>query len=169
MPCRKAHSSAGLFAGAGYSAFQAKEQGPLGLCAETVGGALGGYLGGQLPDVLEPAIHSWHRSIAHSGATGVAIVTTAQSTLTAWQNHCRKQADAYRKRRDSITMVPHPSQPNLFAPASGQGWEHFILTMQEFFWRAAAGFANGVAAGYISHLALDAVTPRSIPLLTSGF
>jgi membrane-bound metal-dependent hydrolase YbcI (DUF457 family) len=37
------------------------------------------------------------------------------------------------------------------------------------FWRFAAGFANGLAAGYVSHLALDAATPRSLPLLVSGF
>lgn len=42
-------------------------------------------------------------------------------------------------------------------------------TICEFFWRAAAGFGNGLAAGYLSHLVLDAGTPRSIPLLTNGF
>jgi hypothetical protein len=62
-------------------------------------------------------------------------------------------------------MVPHPSHPNLFVPAPGQGWQHFLLTIEELMWRFAAGFTNGLAAGYVSHLAPDAATPRSIPLL----
>jgi len=44
-----------------------------------------------------------------------------------------------------------------------------LLSLFELLWRLAAGFANGLAAGYLSHLALDAVTPRSIPLLKAGF
>jgi hypothetical protein len=165
MPGRETHAYVGLASGIGYAAFEAKGQPTLNVLAEVAGGALGGYWGGQLPDVFEPAIHSWHRSIAHSGATGAAIVVAARNTLTDWQAACRKRADDCRAKRDSITMVPHPSQPNLFVPAEGQRWEHFALTMQELFWRFLSGFVNGMAAGYVSHLALDAATPRSIPLL----
>jgi len=32
-------------------------------------------------------------------------------------------------------------------------------------WRMLSGFAVGAATGYDSHLALDACTPRGIPLL----
>jgi len=76
MPCGETHRCVGLASGVGYAAFQAKEQSSLGLAAEVAGGALGGYWGGKLPDVFEPAIHSWHRSLAHSGwITWVAINT----------------------------------------------------------------------------------------------
>ncbi len=169
MPGKKTHAQVGMTAGIGYAAFQAKEQGSLNLVVEAVGGALGGWCGGQLPDVFEPGIHSWHRSIAHSGATGTAIVTKGRSALNAFQDQCRKEADACRLKRDSLNMLPHPSQPNLFVPAPGDRWEHLCLTIQELLLRFAAGFANGLAAGYVSHLALDAATPRSIPLLVSGF
>ncbi|PYU90685.1 MAG: hypothetical protein DMG25_16690 [Acidobacteria bacterium] len=45
---------------------------------------------------------------------------------------------------------------------------HLLSNVFEFLWRFLAGFTNGLAAGYVSHLALDAATPRSIPLLTTG-
>jgi len=60
---------------------------------------------------------------------------------------------------DAFTFVPAPADPisDLFAK------------LAELFWRFLAGLANGLAAGYVSHLALDAFTPRSLPLLASGF
>ena len=169
MPGRKTHAYVGLTAGMGYSAFQAKGQSSLGLVFEIAGGALGGYWGGQLPDVFEPAVHSWHRGLAHSGATGIAIVTKGKSALNRFQDQCRREADVCRFKRESLKMVPHPSEPNLFAPAPDDQWEHLCLTLQELLLRFAAGFANGVAAGYVSHLALDATTPRSVPLLAARF
>src|SRR6266480_2562998 len=77
MACYETHKYLGMAAGMGYSAFQAKEQTPLNLIAEMTGGTLGGRIGGTLPDKLEPAISSWHRSIAHSGTTAAAVTTTA--------------------------------------------------------------------------------------------
>jgi len=52
----------------------AKEQRVPNWWTEVAGGALGGYVGGLLPDVLEPAISSWHRDVAHSCAAGGGIV-----------------------------------------------------------------------------------------------
>jgi hypothetical protein len=169
MPGKKTHSYVGLTAGVGYAAFQAKEQGSVNLFIEAAGGALGGWCGGQLPDVIEPGTHSWHRSFAHSGVVGTGIVTKGRSKLNLCQDQFRKQADACRLKRDSLKMVPHPSQPNLFIPAPSDQWEHLCLTIQELLLRFAAGFVNGLAAGYVSHLVLDAGTPRSIPLLVSRF
>jgi membrane-bound metal-dependent hydrolase YbcI (DUF457 family) len=37
------------------------------------------------------------------------------------------------------------------------------------FFHLAAGFVAGLPAGYVSHLACDMTTPRSIPFLTRGF
>lgn len=168
MPGRETHTWVGVVAGVGYSAFQAKEQSPANLFLEAAGGAAGGWLGGVLPDVFEPGTSSWHRSLAHSGTTATTIIVAGKRKLNSFQDHCRKQAEACRVKRESLNMVPHPTQPNLFVPAPTDQWEHLCLTLQEF-WRFAAGFANGLAAGYVSHLALDATTPRSIPLLVSGF
>jgi hypothetical protein len=168
VPGRTTHAYVGMTAGIGYAAFQAKGRSSFNLLAEAAGGALGGWYGGQLPDVFEPALSSWHRGFAHSGAAGTAIVAN-RPRLSSFQDQCRKQAEECRSKRESLTMVPHPSQPNLFVPAPSRQWEHLWLTVQELFWLFAAGFANGLAAGYVSHLALDFTTPRSIPLLTGRF
>jgi len=137
MPGRETHTYVGVAAGIGYAAFQAKEQSPANLMVEAAGGALGGWCGGRLPDAFEPGTSSWHRSLAHSGTTGTAIVAM-RGKLTEWEKFCRP-------------------------------WQELRWKAEELFWRLAAGFANGLAAGYVSHLALDAGTPRSIPLLVGGF
>jgi hypothetical protein len=168
MPGRKTHAYVGLIAGLGYTAFQAKEQSTANFSIEAAGGAFGGWWGGQLPDVFEPATSSWHRCLAHSGTTGAAIVS-ARSKLTGWQDYCRERAESCLLKREALNMVPHPSRPDLFVAAPTDQWEHFLLFMQEVLWRFAAGIANGLAAGYVSHLALDATTPRSIPLLMGRF
>ena len=93
------------------------------------------------------------------------MVIAARRDPTGWQDHCRKQAELCRMKRESLNMVPHPSQPNLFVPAPSDQWQHLLLTIEELFWHFVVGFANGIAAGYVSHLALDATTPRGIPLL----
>lgn len=170
MPGKKTHSYVGMTAGIGYAAFQAKEQVSANLLVEAAGGAAGGWCGGLLPDVFEPGTSSWHRSLAHSGAAGTAIVAV-RGKLTEWQTLCRQKAEYCRiqaEQNGMLTMVPDPSRPNLFVPAPVNGWAQFRWKLEELFWRFAAGFANGLAAGYISHLALDAATPRSIPLLMSG-
>ncbi len=58
------HKLVGAGAGAVFAGFRAKEQKDHHWCAEVAGGALGGYIAGQLPDLLEPAISSWHRDVA---------------------------------------------------------------------------------------------------------
>ena len=45
-------------------------------------------------------------------------------------------------------------------PDLQQAWAEIC----EFVWILMAGFLNGLAAGYVSHLVLDAMTPRGIPL-----
>ena len=36
------------------------------------------------------------------------------------------------------------------------------------FWHVLAGLLGGLRAGYLSHLALDAVTPMSLPFIGLG-
>lgn len=131
MPNRKTHSLVGMTAGAGYAAYQAKGQSTSKVWAELLGGAVGGYFAGQLPDVLEPAIHPWHRSIAHSGTVATTVLATARTKAISWQDHCRKQAEACRIKRQSSKMVPHPSQPNLYVVDPSAQWEHLCLSIQE--------------------------------------
>jgi hypothetical protein len=85
-----------------------------------------------------------------------------------WQKFCRERADychLQAQQAGVLVMVPHPLRPNLFVPAPVNPWAQLCWYAEEVFWRFAAGFANGLAAGYVSHIVLDAGTPRSIPLL----
>lgn len=161
MPDSKTHKLVGASSGAVYAAYRAKEQSVPNWWTEVAGGALGGYVGGLLPDVLEPAISSWHRDVAHSCAAGGGIVAL-RNALAAIEVACRENAEKCR----AIPMAP---LGGIFVPVAVDPISQFLSTLFEFLWRLAAGFVNGVAAGYISHLALDAATPRSIPLLAAGF
>jgi hypothetical protein len=99
------------------------------------------------PDVLEPAIHSWHRDICHSWTVG-SVLSAGGAKLEEWERHCRVKAAIFRQMRLASREDPVKA---LF----------YFLT--ELFWNLAAGFAVGFAAGYVSHLILDAATPLGLP------
>ena len=116
--------------------------------AEIVGGTIGGVIGAKAPDIIEPAIHSHHRDIAHSWATMAAIVKGAPDAARKLQQYCRaRAANAAQAHR-----------------AAGKT----TLCIEELTWHMLAGMVPGAAVGYLSHLALDATTPRGLPLLTRG-
>jgi len=168
MANRRTHRRAGRISGAVYAAHRAKDQGVLQCAAEVAGGAFGGEVGALVADVLEPGISSWHRGPAHSCTAGVAILSLGD-LLGQAETYCRQQAERKAEERRTLQMVPDLMEPNLFVPAPSSILAQLWLVTCELFWRALAGFANGLAAGYLSHLVLDAGTPRSIPLLTNGF
>ena len=162
MPGRRTHKLVGGAAGMAFALYRAQNQTPANQIAEAAGGATGGaFVGGPLADILEPALSPWHRGPAHSWAAGAAIVSF-RTTLAAWEAECRRKADQWKAL---------PSQPleypggTVFVPITTGPLSQFLRQLCELFWRFLAGFLNGVAAGYVSHLALDAFTPRSIPLL----
>ncbi len=157
----KTHRLVGAGTGAVVAGFRAKQQKDHHWWAEVAGGALGGYVGGQLPDLLEPAISPWHRDVAHSCTAGGAIIAMGNA-LAAFEATCRENAEKCR-------ALPMEQQGDVFVFVPADPISRLLLSLFELLWRLAAGFANGLAAGYLSHLALDAVTPRSIPLLKAGF
>jgi hypothetical protein len=149
MANRKTHLTAGIASGTAAAIYTARDQTGAAFIGEIVGGAVGGAAGGLLPDLLEPAIHSWHRSTAHSIATATAVGIAAARSVPDWQQWCRKNA----AHHDSL----HASATDILSSA----WHAFMA----FLWRFFSGFAAGLPVGYLSHLALDAGTPRSVPLL----
>lgn len=154
MSDAKTHKKVAMASG-GVAAFVvSNEKEPWKLVAETLGGVLGGFVGGKLPDIIEPAVHSWHRNVAHSVTVGTAVVRAAAKGVQAWHESCRAKADEWAQRR---------RDPNL-APA-----DRALALLAELAWRVAAGIPIGAAAGYASHLLLDAGTPRGIPLIARGF
>lgn len=145
----KTHLIAGIATGTAAAVYTAREQQGVDFMAELIGGAVGGAIGGKLPDILEPAIHSWHRSTAHSVATAMTIGITAARSISAWQDFCHANAARQDDLCESATDVV------------GRAWHSFLA----FLWRLLSGIVVGLSVGYLSHLALDAGTPRSIPLL----
>ncbi len=147
MANRKTHVMAGIVSGTAVVGIRARNLAPEQLLPELAGGCLGGMLGGIVPDILEPAIHSWHRSVAHSGACGFANAALIQKCVS-WQQRCRLEAQ-------------HHAQLKL---VSQDDWTRFWHAVMVFVWSLLSGFIVGVPAGYISHLVLDANSSRGIPL-----
>lgn len=161
MPDGKTHKLVGAGSGAVYAAYRAKDQSNRNFWLETIGGGLGGYVGGILPDRLEPAISSYHRDVFHSATAGAGVLRMTDLLLEL-QAACRENAEKCR----AIPMVP---QNGVFVPIAVDPVSKAMSDIAEMLWLVLAGFVNGLAAGYVSHLALDAVTgERSIPLLTKG-
>ncbi|NRD45958.1 metal-dependent hydrolase [Corallococcus exiguus] len=158
MSSRKTHDFVGGLSGGAYAAVRIPAgQAPLNNIAEILGGIVGGLAGSHLPDVIEPAIHSHHRSTFHSITVAGGVGTLGLSKATDIAQWCRTQADACRQRAEAI------SGPNT------NFIEEFFLRLLELLLHFGAGAVNGAPAGYVSHLACDFTTPRSIPLVTRGF
>lgn len=162
MPDLKTHQCVGTGVGAVYAGYLAKDQTDLNWWIEVFGGGAGGFVGGWVPDLLEPAVSSWHRSICHSVAAGGVVLSLGQKLVELGQA-CRENAAMC----GAIPLVPDP-QTGVLVPARIDPLSELLSRLEKFFWRFLAGFINGLAAGYGSHLLLDTFTPRGIPLLTGG-
>jgi membrane-bound metal-dependent hydrolase YbcI (DUF457 family) len=146
----KTHRAVGAGSGFAVAFVRADGQETWKQIAEGGGGALGGYFGAGLPDVLEPAIHSWHRNGCHSVAAGTGVVLGARKAISDWERKCRELANGYEAK----------------GRASGSGeFQKLLCLLAEIILRVAAGLLSGAATGYASHLLLDLVTPRGIPLI----
>lgn len=140
MPDRTTHHVLGVVAGTAAAAFHARTELSDHHLLEVLGGAIGGLVGGQLPDWIEPATSPRHREAAHSVVLLCVLVATR---LASAQSTCREHARA----ADASAL-------------QGPG-----ARFQAGVWRALAGFLVGVQAGYVSHLVADGVTPAGLPLL----
>lgn len=98
-------------------------------------GGVVGLVSSALPDGIEPADHPNHRRFAHSW-TVVAGVTAA-----------------------TVKSV----KPARAVP--GDGSQAQVVVQPEFAQRLARALIPAAGAGYLSHLALDAATPKGLPLL----
>ena len=153
MPGMNTHRRVGGALGLAYAAYHARDLGPQPFAFESLGGLVGGVIGGSVPDVVEPAISSWHRSTAHSWALGGTAVASVQK-VEQWALAMRPPV-----RVIPAGLVQRPTVPVASSPQFT--WEmaigHFL-----------SGFLRGLLVGYISHLALDAGTKRGLPLLGGG-
>jgi hypothetical protein len=150
MPNRAFHVATSTPAGAGYSFCKANKQNDLTRTMETFGGALGGYLGGILPDRLDPPFHPGHRSLGHGFVPVAAAASFWNQGLDGWQNQLRRLADEHNLGRSLST------DPLAVAWHALAEWALRLLT----------GFLAGLGAGYVTHVVLDFGTPRCLPLIS---
>jgi LexA-binding, inner membrane-associated putative hydrolase len=152
MSNRTEHVQAGMFTGAVYAGFRARHQRPEHMLAEALGGILGGAAGSILPDVIDPPSHPNHRHIAH-GAVNVGLVLWGTAAAASnLQGQLREQADAIEAQRPYLTTNA----------------DIILSVLHEYALRVLAGSVNGVPAGYVSHLVLDAGTAKGINLFARG-
>jgi membrane-bound metal-dependent hydrolase YbcI (DUF457 family) len=147
MPNRSTHALVGALAGGTVAASRVTGEATVEFAAETVGGLIGGWAGGVLPDLLEPATSPHHRQTAHSMVAAGALT---MAKVAEWQAACRSASAAARER---ASVLPLGCQ------------ERNDAELAAVLWRLLAGILVGLVVGYGSHLALDACTPRGLPLI----
>ena len=147
MPNRDMHLNAGAITGAFAALVMVHGENDTLALAEIVGGVIGGALGGLAPDVLEPATSPHHRKLAHSMVAAGALTL---AKVAEWQAGCRR------------SCAGHLAWASTLPPGST---ERHDAETSALMWSIAAGLIVGFAAGYASHLALDAATSRSLPLI----
>lgn len=149
MSRRAVHTVVGGICGAGAAAYIARDEEAPAFVLEALGGAVGGYHGGILPDVLEPALTPHHRGLAHSvlasSGGAAAIIKKGNMPLQTMRDRLREF-----ERELEITTDP---------------WQRLLLALAIVTGHFAIGYGVGLAAGYGSHLLLDGSTARSLPLL----
>ncbi len=150
MPNARTHAVIGTGSGSLVAFLRSQDLPTEARLAMTFGGALGGYAGGRLPDVLEPAIHAWHRSFFHSAATGAGVFQATAVPIKAWVAELLAKAAEIR----ALRLQLGPQHP-----------DHATLQTQECGLYFLSGFVIGLPAGYLSHLIADAGTERGIPLI----
>jgi hypothetical protein len=159
MPSRDIHRPVSGTVGAGYAGHKAyrryKDRSAPGLpiVTETIGGFAGGWLGGALPDIIDPPTSPNHRNFGHGIATVAGAVAWTADAILDLQEKLRKQADKLQVNRWRL-------QSDL---------EQMLSTIMEFFLRFLAGALDGLIAGYAAHLALDFFTPSGLPLIARGY
>lgn len=153
MPNKDVHRPVGMVAGASFAAWGARPEPWPRIIPEIAGGVAGGWLGAALPDWIDPPTCPDHRHFGHGAATTVGVVWMTADAKLRLQQQLRYRADELAQAR--------PYLQNDFA--------RVVSSLEELFLRFLAGFLNGVAAGYVSHLALDALTPACIPVFMRGY
>jgi hypothetical protein len=150
MPNAQVHAAIGTASGGLVAFLCSSDLSPEARLTITLSGAYGGYVGGCAPDVLEPAIHAWHRSFFHSAVAGAGVFQTANVPVREWVQNLLTKSAAIRQRR----LEPGADHP-----------DHATLWLQEFGLYTLCGFLIGLPVGYLSHLIADAGTERGLPFI----
>ncbi len=138
MPKRNTHLTVGVMVGAGAALctlVSIPEDDRSGWIL--IGGALGGAVGAAMPDVIDLPTGPNHRAIGHSISVNGVVALPAIELAGSLFDLCMSRAKDAKGRGDELTEV---------------------------LWQMAAGAVWGMLAGQLSHLVLDSMTPRSLPI-----
>lgn len=151
MSRKPEHCRAGLIAGGTAGLIRGQDQPKLVLLLETLGGAWGGWIGGQIPDWLEPAKgNPRHRGLCHSEIAVMGVLQLGKKAVRGWEGFFRDTAGRLEEEaRQHPDQVLHSVFRLLIAGSC----------------RIFAGFLAGLVAGFVSHILLDAATSTSIGIL----
>jgi hypothetical protein len=130
---------------------------------QILGSTFGGIVGAAGPDTFEPAVDPNHRGPAHSVAAAALVGRSFYSSfLSEFEDACRDTAEALARKREAAVAKFHASTG---MDALIAFFKAAALLLAEIVMAMLAGFPAGVPAGYISHLAADATTPKCVPIV----
>jgi len=149
MPSAKVHGPVGALLGA-VNALRLSEGQPDGYrLVETLSGAFFGGTAGIMPDRLDPPDHPNHRAGGHGAAQTIALTYLAHKVTPLVQEKLRGIATSLF---DEAQLKP-------------EGFERSMCQVGGICYLILSGALPGITAGYASHVALDAFTPKSIPFI----
>lgn len=156
MPSKPTHVKAGMISGvAAVIACNHIENNPLMSVADVVGGIAGGYLGGRIPDLIDPSQIGGpnHRSHGHGLVQNSVLATWIFNNIQEFRKICFEKATDLEIKAKELT----------------DDVKSLLWVLAASFLRFVAGLAIGVIAGIISHLALDSFTKKGLPIFYNKF
>lgn len=145
MPNKKIHTSVGATAGV-VKTLAAQVRNENISLPELIASGVGGLLGGRLPDMIDPPNSPNHRDIGHSIMFTLAGIALLIGVIIYLKTSCKELEREANWHIQNGYNIPDDIKVEL---------------MQK---RFTLGFLNGLATGYVSHLALDSTTPAGIKL-----
>lgn len=150
MPRRLTHVVTSSFMGTAVALTRSKGQPEAARIYETLGGFCGGYAGGRVPDILDCARTPNHRNHAHSATVCAGLIKISGKVLDSTQDTLRGWSEELSRQE---ALLPVNSVQRAF------------LAIVAALCRILTGAIAGFISGYLTHLALDGMTPRSLQLV----
>lgn len=149
MPNRNVHIAIGAGAGLSASAYYSKDRPAFERFVELLAGIIAGVGAARLPDILDPPTTPNHRGRAHGVVQSATVFSWLTSNIPDWQDQLRSKAkELARSAEETDSLL-----------------DAVLLLIGRILLLAASGAIPGFVAGYVSHLAADATTPKSLPLV----